>query len=329
MCVESQFFHKTAVCLKKRIATLILAVRAIGFLLTPANSSVVQEFECINWPCDTSTAILGNSQINQFYGSQQFVAPQFHGLGWERGYSQDILSTSSVLKKSVSEPSDTWNTHAIDCRMYYMQLVTVNAYCWPCIGNRTSACNRKNPNAELTITNSCGGRNDVRVIEHHLRPDAQHIVPPKGRNFIGGCGSVHLAGVPHNYGLLGLVDSIPVRHQVFPGQILIEVNSGVSKDSTIRLKCSDLAGPIINRGAGQVALDRSATVSGDDKLILRELKNNDGSGLDLGLCRIDNQTKRAKATKFSWNPQKWKQCGRQCDTRQRNTMLRLHSDYFH
>jgi hypothetical protein len=53
----------------------------------------------------------------------------------------------------------------------------------------------------------------------------------------------------------------------------------------VQLECGNLAVCVV----GWAIPDDSSTISRHDELVIRELKNNDRSRLDLGMCGIDSE----------------------------------------
>ena len=90
---------------------------------------------------------------------------------------------------------------------------------------------------------------------------------------------------------LRLFHGIPTRAEniIRPWSVTV-TSSAIDSENKLTIKCSDFAVSVFWWFVGE----NSPAISSYHKLVLSELKDYDGSGLDLGMCRIATQTDSPK-----------------------------------
>src|ERR1700674_4673952 len=135
--------------------------------LTPANGSVIQEFQCIDSTANHAASILSDSQVNQFYYPPQFISPRFHTGG--RG-CHEILTTIPIFISNFHFPEATWDVSAGHDWVLNAQfpMIKNNASQNEC--NRAFARRGENSRTEYSFASRRDGDHSIGMIDSELRP---------------------------------------------------------------------------------------------------------------------------------------------------------------
>jgi len=266
---------------------LIAAFWAVAFLLVPMNSAVLVEAQSVNRSAKGSAFILSNAQFGKPHDPKQRITALFQHLGRS---SHIIFPRSDVSVFCLSMPPSARVIKAKASQVTWLRrdLVTREAQLDSNEINLTAEYHAKYSRGQITPTLIRNLSSGVWIEGEHAPPSSHSLLRPSLADRNKMCANILRAqsSISNNKRLLGIRDGIPSKfvHNNYG-------SSSNSEDSTMRFKCGDFTLRIL----WGVYFGSSSAVRRYHDFIVSDLKdyNSTAAGVDLGVCRIDDNKKHS------------------------------------